>query len=61
MPPVFYHDLWEPGVVRFVTSFSHSAADVDELVAAVGRHSGERPGKRRPRARDESWCHCLQA
>ncbi|PCD26855.1 hypothetical protein AU210_013275 [Fusarium oxysporum f. sp. radicis-cucumerinum] len=32
----FYHDRWEPGSVRLVTSFSHSPSSVDELVAAVG-------------------------
>jgi threonine aldolase len=33
----FYHDRWEPGVVRFVTSFATSAQDVDDLVHAIGR------------------------
>ncbi|KAF4958118.1 hypothetical protein FSARC_11106 [Fusarium sarcochroum] len=31
----FYHDRWEPGTVRFVTSFSHSSSSVEELVEAV--------------------------
>jgi threonine aldolase len=31
----FYHNRWEPGTVRFVTSFSHSSSSVDELVEAV--------------------------
>ena len=33
----FYHDRWEPGVVRFVTAFSHSAEDIDHLIDAVRR------------------------
>jgi len=33
----FYHGRWEPGVVRFVTSFATTARDVDELVHAVRR------------------------
>jgi threonine aldolase len=33
----FYHDRWEPGVVRFVTSFATTTHDVDELVHAVRR------------------------
>jgi threonine aldolase len=35
----FYHDRWEPGVVRFVTSFTTTEQDVDHLVQAVGRHA----------------------
>ncbi|KAK7229319.1 hypothetical protein V2G26_001489 [Clonostachys chloroleuca] len=31
----FYHDRWEPGTVRFVTSFSHAPSSVDELVEAI--------------------------
>ncbi|MEV4754539.1 low specificity L-threonine aldolase [Micromonospora sp. NPDC049559] len=31
----FYHDRWEPGVARFVTSFSTTAQDVDELLDTV--------------------------
>ncbi|MGX1560971.1 threonine aldolase family protein [Streptomyces sp. NPDC055506] len=34
---VFYHDRWEPGVVRFVTSFATTEQDVDHLVQAVGQ------------------------
>lgn len=34
---VFYHDRWEPGVVRFVTSFATTANDVDNLIANVAR------------------------
>ncbi|WP_416982510.1 threonine aldolase family protein [Streptomyces sp. T028] len=37
---VFYHDRWEPGVARFVTSFATTAADVDGLLEAVGRYAG---------------------
>jgi threonine aldolase len=33
----FYHGRWEPGVVRFVTSFATTTNDVDELVYAVRR------------------------
>jgi threonine aldolase len=31
----FYHGRWEPGVVRFVTSFATTTRDVEELVHAV--------------------------
>jgi threonine aldolase len=31
----FYGDRWEPGVVRLVTSFAHTADDVDALLSAV--------------------------
>ena len=34
----FYHDRWEANVVRFVTSFSTTAEDVDNLLAHVTRH-----------------------
>ncbi|MFJ8109069.1 threonine aldolase family protein [Streptomyces sp. NPDC096132] len=34
---VFYHDRWEPGVARFVTSFATTEEDVDGLLRAVGR------------------------
>jgi threonine aldolase len=34
----FYHDRWEPNVVRFVTSFSTTAEDVGNLLAHVTRH-----------------------
>jgi threonine aldolase len=33
----FYHSRWEPGVVRFVTSFATTARDVEDLVRAVRR------------------------
>jgi threonine aldolase len=33
----FYHDRWEPGVCRFVTSFSTTEHDVDTLLEAVRR------------------------
>jgi threonine aldolase len=33
----FYHGRWEPGVVRFVTSFATTARDVEDLVHAVRR------------------------
>ncbi|MGV9457331.1 threonine aldolase family protein [Streptomyces sp. NPDC003635] len=36
----FYHDRWERGVVRFVTSFATTERDVDALVLAVSRHGG---------------------
>lgn len=32
---VFYHDRWEPGVVRLVTSFATTQEDVDDLLRAV--------------------------
>ncbi|MCX4782098.1 threonine aldolase family protein [Streptomyces sp. NBC_01264] len=35
----FYHDRWEAGIVRFVTAFSHSAEDIDQLLDAVRRHT----------------------
>jgi threonine aldolase len=35
----FYHDRWEPGIVRFVTAFSHGADDIDQLLDAVRRHT----------------------
>ncbi|CAN7195055.1 low specificity L-threonine aldolase [Bosea sp. LjRoot9] len=31
----FYHDRWEPGVVRFVTTFATTRADVDDLLAVT--------------------------
>ncbi|MEU1517449.1 low specificity L-threonine aldolase [Streptomyces sp. NPDC005811] len=37
---VFYHDRWEPGVTRFVTSFATTRADVDGLLEAVRRYAG---------------------
>jgi threonine aldolase len=33
----FYHGRWEPGVVRFVTSFATTTRDVEELIHAVRR------------------------
>ncbi|MDQ0578413.1 threonine aldolase family protein [Streptomyces rishiriensis] len=33
----FYHDRWEPGVCRFVASFSTTEHDVDALLEAVHR------------------------
>ncbi|KAF5012327.1 hypothetical protein FDECE_1554 [Fusarium decemcellulare] len=36
----FYYDRWEKDIVRFVTSFSHTSDDVDELIAAVRRNGG---------------------
>ncbi|MFT9472851.1 threonine aldolase family protein [Streptomyces sp. Mo3] len=36
---VFHHDRWEPGTVRFVTTFTHSADDIDQLLDAVRRHA----------------------
>lgn len=35
----FYHDRWEPGVARFVTSFATTPQDVDHLLQAVSRHA----------------------
>ncbi|MDT7561317.1 MAG: threonine aldolase, partial [Pseudonocardiales bacterium] len=35
----FYHDRWQPGIVRFVTAFSHSSDDIDQLLDAVRRHT----------------------
>lgn len=32
---VFLHDRWEAGVARFVTSFSTTAAEVDQLLASM--------------------------
>nr|WTB31327.1 low specificity L-threonine aldolase [Streptomyces sp. NBC_00830] len=34
----FYHHRWAPGIVRFVTSFSHTPDDIDQLLDAVRRH-----------------------
>jgi threonine aldolase len=36
----FYHDRWEQNVVRFVTSFSTTIEDVDNLLAHVARAVG---------------------
>jgi threonine aldolase len=35
----FYHDRWEAGVVRFVTSFATTSQDVDDLLHAVRRYT----------------------
>ncbi|WP_030932325.1 threonine aldolase family protein [Streptomyces sp. NRRL B-24720] len=35
----FYHDRWEPGVVRLVTSFATTEGDVDDLLDAVRRYA----------------------
>ncbi|MEV7324598.1 low specificity L-threonine aldolase [Streptomyces sp. NPDC093970] len=35
----FYHDRYEPGVVRLVTAFSHTTEDIDQLLEAVRRHT----------------------
>ena len=42
----FYHDRWAPGVVRFVTAFSTTAADVDNLLAHTIRAAGIQSGHR---------------
>ena len=34
---VFLHDRWEAGVARFVTSFSTTAAEVDQLLVSMTR------------------------
>ena len=36
----FYHDRWGPNVVRFVTAFSTTAEDVDNLLAHATRAAG---------------------
>ena len=38
---MFYRDRWGPGVVRLVTSFATTPADVDHLLDAVRRIVGE--------------------
>ena len=35
----FYHDRWEPGVVRFVTSFMTSSEEVNSLISSLREHS----------------------
>ncbi|MEU4271924.1 low specificity L-threonine aldolase [Streptomyces sp. NPDC026092] len=61
----FYHDRWEPGVVRFVTSFAHSPEDVDALLFAIRRHTAEpatespKPAVPHPRDRS-SRHHCVR-
>lgn len=50
----FYHGRWEPGVVRFVTSFATTTHDVDELVHAVRRlTAGASEESRSKRARTQ--------
>lgn len=34
----FYHDRWEPGVVRLVTSFATETTDIDDLLVVVKDH-----------------------
>ncbi len=36
---LFHHDRWEPGRVRFVTAFSTTEADVDDLIGAMRANS----------------------
>ncbi|MHC5903197.1 threonine aldolase family protein [Streptomyces sp. S6] len=36
---VFYHDRWEKGVVRLITSFATTEAEVDALIGAAARHA----------------------
>ncbi len=31
----FYHDRWETGVIRLVTSFAHDVQDIDDFLAAA--------------------------
>src|ERR1700757_1804382 len=45
----FYHGRWEPGVVRFVTSFATTTHDVDELVHAVRRLTAAAIEESRPK------------
>ncbi|MFZ1161811.1 threonine aldolase family protein [Mycobacterium sp.] len=48
----FYHGRWQPGVVRFVTSFATTTHDVDDLVNAVRRLTADAiEGSRSKRAR----------
>ncbi|WP_308812067.1 threonine aldolase family protein [Streptomyces sp. MA5143a] len=35
----FYHDRWAPGIVRLVTSFSHTPEDIDQFLDAARRHT----------------------
>lgn len=49
----FYHGRWEPGVVRFVTSFITTSRDVDDLVDAVGRLTAAVMGRRAKRTRTQ--------
>lgn len=34
----FYDDRWEPGIVRFVTSFAHTEKDIDALLTEIHSH-----------------------
>ena len=34
----FYHDRWEHGVCRFVTSFQAQPEDIDHLIERIGHH-----------------------
>ncbi|WP_082968981.1 low specificity L-threonine aldolase [Mycobacterium sp. E2699] len=45
----FYHRRWEPGVVRFVTSFATTTHEVDDLVCAVRRLSAGAIEESRPK------------
>lgn len=48
----FYHGRWEPGVVRFVTSFATTTHDVDDLVHAIRRlTAAEKSRSKRARTR----------
>ena len=40
-----YHDRWGPGVVRLVTSFATTAAEVDQLLESMARLVQERPSE----------------
>jgi threonine aldolase len=41
----FYHDRWEPGVVRFVTSFATAQRDVEDLLAATKNLASSSAGR----------------
>lgn len=41
---MFYHGRWEPGVVRFVTSFSTTEVDIDNLLVHIQRFSIQEDG-----------------
>jgi threonine aldolase len=36
----FYHDRWEPGIVRFVTCFATTEEDVADLISSASSLSG---------------------
>lgn len=36
----FYHDRWAPETVRFVTSFTTTNKDIDDLIHAIGTSAG---------------------